>query len=341
MTSLPSLPGLSPGRLNTLMQQTIQAAALDLTDLTILTEAASGAYGVTPVIAALAGAKQVYAMVRPTSYGSVAEVSDWTMKIAAETGLQNKIKIIESVPDDILPHVDIVTNSGHLRPITAQMIEKLPARAVIGLMFEAWEFRPQDMDVAACLRRNIPVVGVNERHQAVDVFSYLGPLCVKLLHEAGLPVYRNRIALLCDNEFDQSIYKGLTGLGADVQLFTRVKDLTRESWDAVVVALKPEATPRITSAEAAHIISMAPSGAVVAQFWGDIDRESFNGAKLKLWPASAPRPGHMAILLSAIGPDSVVRLQTGGLKAAEVVFRNGIATKDRIAQVLDLKALPK
>jgi hypothetical protein len=323
------------------MRQTIQATHLDLTNLTILTEAATGAYGVTPVIAAMAGAKQVYAMVHPTTYGSVADVSDWTMKLAAECGFQNKIKIIESVPDNILPNVDIITNSGHLRPISANMIEKFPSRAVIGLMFEAWEFRPQDLDVGACIRRNIPVVGVNERHEAVDAFSYLGPLCVKLLQEAGLPVYRNRIALLCDNDFDQSIFKGLAGLGADVRLFTSVTDLTPNSWDAVVVALRPEAAPRIASTEAALIASSAPSGAVVAQFWGDMDRESFHNYKLKLWPTSAPRPGHMAILLSAIGPDSVVRLQTGGLKAAEVVFRNGITTKDPIAQVMDLSKLPQ
>jgi hypothetical protein len=43
----------------------------------------------------------------------------------------------------------------------------------------------------------------------------------------------------------------------------------------------------------------------------------------------------MAILLSAIGPDPIVRLQTGGLRAAEWVFRGGAATPDGIAQLVE------
>jgi hypothetical protein len=42
---------------------------LDLSGLTILTEAATGAYCVTPVVAALANADQAYALTRPSGYG--------------------------------------------------------------------------------------------------------------------------------------------------------------------------------------------------------------------------------------------------------------------------------
>src|SRR6202021_122282 len=102
-------------------------------------------------------------------------------------------------------------NSGHLRPLSAELIDQLPSHAVIALMFEAWEFRPQDIDLEACLRRGIPIVGVNERHPAVDVFSFLGPLCVKQLHDCGLAVYGDRIALLCDNDFAEPMARGLRG----------------------------------------------------------------------------------------------------------------------------------
>ena len=63
------------------------------------------------------------------------------------------------------------------------------------------------------------MVGVNERHPAVDVFSFLGPLCVRQLHDCGLSGYRNRVAVLCDNDFAGSILAGLAANGADVQLF--------------------------------------------------------------------------------------------------------------------------
>src|SRR5204862_7907690 len=138
---------------------------------------------------------------RNSRHGTVPEVTELTMRLASAAGVSSRISVIESISPDILRHVDIITNSGHLRPISAEMIDHLPSRAVIALMYETWEFRAGDIDIDAARRHRIPIVGVNETHPATDVFSYLGPLCVKLLHDAGLPVYRNRIALLCDNDF--------------------------------------------------------------------------------------------------------------------------------------------
>ena len=47
----------------------------------------------------------------------------------------------------------------------------------------------------------------------------------------------------------------------------------------------------------------------------------------------------MAILLSAIGPDPIVRLQTGGLRAAEIVFRGERVSTDDLAQIVDLNTV--
>jgi hypothetical protein len=327
-------PGLSPTRLCVLMRDAIAASGLDLTNMTILTEAASGAYVVTPVIAAIANAQRVYALARSSEHGSLNEVRDLTMRLASSAGVADRISTLEKVPSDILKDVDLITNTGHLRPITGEIIDNLPARSVVALMFEAWEFRPQDIDLAACQRRRIPVVGVNERHASVDVFSYLGPLCVKLLHDAGLAVYRNRVALLCDNDFAAPIVRGLTGLGASVHHFSAVEALHRDRWDAIVVGLRPAWGPRIGACEAAHIASASTPGTLVFQFWGDIDRDALRDHGLIAWPPKPPRPGHMGILLSAIGPEAIVRLQTGGLRAAEFIFRGGSVTPGGIAQTV-------
>ena len=100
-------------------------------------------------------------------------------------------------------------------------------------MFEAWEFRPDDIDVVACRRRGIPIVGVNEHHAAVDVFSYLD-----LVREASSrcrhPRLRNRIAVICDNGFDQPMVRGLSGLGASVHHVVSLDKLHHDSWDAIV-----------------------------------------------------------------------------------------------------------
>ena len=54
---------------------------------------------------------------------------------------------------------------------------------VVPLMFEAWEIDlgRHDVDLAALSAHGVRFAGTNERHPAVDVFSYLGPMAVKLL----------------------------------------------------------------------------------------------------------------------------------------------------------------
>jgi hypothetical protein len=200
-------------------------------------------------------------------------------------------------------------------------------------MFEAWEFRKNDVDARACMERRIPIVGVNERHPCVDVFSYLGPLCVKLLHDAGLSVYGNRIALLCDNPFAPYIIAALQGLGARVSAYENVMAVPADTWDGVIVALRPASELRVAGNGARWLSRVAPK-AVILQLWGDIDRDTFRLEGLPVWPPHPPKPGHMAVLLSAIGPEPIVRLQAGGLRAAEWVYRRGPITSCGIAQLV-------
>lgn len=316
------------------MSRALTECLLDLSELTVLTEAATGAYAVTAVLAAMAGAKHVYAFTRPTRHGTPAEARQQTLELAASVGVADRIDVLEQITPNILHQIDIVTNSGHLRPLTGALIDELPRRAVIALMFEAWEFRPEDLDLQTCLRRGIPIVGVNERHPSVDVFSFLGPLCVKQLHDCGLPVYKNRIGLLCDNDFVGSLRAGLASSGASVDTFDSVQAVYRDEWDAIIVALRPAAKPRIGSPEAKHLAACAPAGAIVVQFWGDMDRNVLSASGLAVWPTSAPSLGHMGILLSEIGPEPIVRLQAGGLRAAECVRRSGIISSDGFAQIV-------
>jgi hypothetical protein len=52
-------PGLNPARLAALMSEAVARCRLDLQGAVVLTEAASGPYVVTPVLAAVAGATKV------------------------------------------------------------------------------------------------------------------------------------------------------------------------------------------------------------------------------------------------------------------------------------------
>lgn len=316
------------------MKRAIDATALDLSGLTVLTEAATGAYATTAVLAAMAGAAQVHALARSSRYGSAAEVEAEVLELAAFARVAPRVAVVTSVEPGVARSADIVTNSGHLRPLTAELLERLPDRAVVALMFEAWELRPGDIDMGCCARRRIPVVGVNERHPAVDVFSFLGALCVKQLHDCGVAVCGNRVAILSDNDFAPWIHRGLSGMGAKAEVFTHWNQVFSDAWDAVVLAMQPGTCAGIDAAAARHLSDVSPQGVFIVQFWGDLDRAAAAENQLSVWPVRAPRRGHMGILLSAIGPEPVIRLQAGGLRAAEIVFRGGEVTPDGIAQLV-------
>lgn len=323
-------PGLNPCRLIALMRAAVKRCNLDLSGKVVLTEAASGAYVVTPVLAAMAGAEHVYALTRSTDHGTTEEVTGLTLELARLADTQDRIEIITQKSRHVISQADIVTNSGHLRPLDARVISWMKPTAVIPLMYESWELRPEDVDLVACRERGIKVVGTNERYADVDVFSFLGMMALKLLMDAGIAVYASRILLLCDNHFSPFIERGLVGAGAIVDTHENLATTDSEIvYDAILVALQPRSHLVLSTADAVTIAYCWP-GAVVAQFWGDIDRYALSNARVPVWPSEAPAPGHMGILPSDIGPEPIVRLQAGGLKVGEIMATTDREGDDRV-----------
>lgn len=331
-----SRAGLNLHRLVTLMQQAIARCDLQLQKAIVFTEAATGAYAVTPVVAAMAGAQKVFALTRDSPYGTVEQVKALTMQLAILAGVSDRIEFITEKTKYNVSQADIITNSGHIRPIAAEMISWMKPTAVIGLMYEAWEFRPEDVNLNACRVRGIQVVGVNERHPAVDVFSFLGIMAVKLLLDAGIAVYTSNILLLCNNPFRGFIERGLINAGATVDTVDSLATApTNKTYDAILVALQPQPEP-VLSAQDAAIIAKYWSGTLVAQYWGDIERSAFASQNIPICPEVEPKPGHMGILPSGVGPEPIIRLQTGGLKAAEVVWRQLLQSHDPAIEFVQL-----
>jgi hypothetical protein len=313
-------PGLNPRRLLRLMNAAIDDCKLDLTGRTVLTEAANGAYVVTPVLAAMAGA-DVCALTGATAYATPDELQAVTTELADLAAVGDRITFAPRKEEWHVSAADIVTNSGQVRPIDAQMIACMKPGCAVPLMYESWEYRKPDLDLDACRARGVLVAGTNEQHPAVDVFSYLGQLAIKQLHDAGVAVRRSRVAVLCDNSFEPYIVRELRGNGATVvsaQALTA--DLLRHCQDAILVALLPGDKSTLKAADARLIRDRAP-GTVVVQYWGDVDRAALAAEGVPVWPEQAPGAGHMAVLPSAVGPEAIVRLQTGGLKVGEVLSR--------------------
>jgi hypothetical protein len=334
--TLDTRPGLNLRRLVRLMGAAIDRCTLDLEGRTVLTEAASGAYAVTPVLAAMAGA-DVYALAAGTAYASANDLKGVTAELATLAGVADRIQFVYEKNSSYAGAADIVTNSGQVRPIDATMIASMKSSAVVPLMYESWEYRSADVDLEACRSRGIIVAGTNEQHPSVDVFSFLGHMAIRQLHDAGIAVRGSRIVLLCDNSFGPYIVQGLKNGGAEV---VEARELTAGALapycDAVILALQPAQGRALGPVEAA-LLSQAAPGAVLVQYWGEANRAEFADAGVPVWPEAEPGAGHMGILPSALGPEPVIRLQSGGLKVGQILAQ-GIdnASVDDLALVQPL-----
>lgn len=302
------------------MNAAIGRCDLELTGYTVLTEAATGAYVTTPVLAAMAGA-DVYALGTGTTYASADEIQTVTTELATLAGVTGRIELVYSRNREYVGTADIVTNSGQVRPIDENMVAQMKSSSVVPLMYESWEYRPSDVDLDACRARSIAVAGTNERHPYADVFSFLGPMAIKHLNDAGIEVRGSRIVLLCDNSFEPFITRDLRNAGAEVANARQLtSNLLSPYCDAVLVAMRPRKGHTVAAFEAGLLRDEAP-GAVLVQYWGDSDRDALAAAGVPTWPEQAPRAGHMGVLPSAVGPEPVIRLQAGGLKVGQILAR--------------------
>jgi hypothetical protein len=146
-------------------------------------------------------------------------------------------------------------------------------------------------------------------------------MAIKLLLEAGIPPFKSRIAVLCDNPFAEYLRSGLERTGAIVSLGPDLPSIrSGPEPDALLVARLPWWGSVISTEDSVWLSQHWPSTAVM-QFWGDLDRRMLSSLGIPYWPQIGPPPGHMAVLPSEVGPEPVVRLQVGGLKVAQILLK--------------------
>jgi len=345
--SLKSHGIVNPHRVKNLMNKAISDIGLDLSGLTVLTEAASGNYVVTPLIAALARAKKVYAITRDSMYGKATEVEELTLKFARFCEIDDKIDVLFEKSPEIIHQADIVTNLGFVRPIDQDFISAMKNTAVITLMCEAWEFREGDIDLEACREKNILVMGTNENHPVLKVFDFCGNLCLKMLFELQIEIYKSKIIIVSSDKFGKVIEKTLRVNGAETYLVNELKTepsrrcLTNA--DAVVIADYTSQDIFIGGnghISAEDLFKISP-GISVIQFAGTVNIEELQSVGIPCFPRHQVGSFRMGVTLAELGPKPVIDLHCAGLKVGEAMARarlNGKSVEE--AKMIALKYSP-
>jgi hypothetical protein len=300
---------------------------LDLTGTVVLTEAATRAYAVTPVIAAMAGARQVEALGKDSDHGRAPEAFAEVAALARDAGVDERSIRFCGSREEISADANLITNLGPLRPIDRDLLSRLQGPAVVSLMYEAWEARPGEISFQSCGEFGIPVAGVWEDFGSLGVFRSCGTLAVKLCFEAGLEVAGSRLIVLGEETpFCSVISDALERAGATATHLASAEELTKETVvaaDAIVVVDYYADVAVLcgdTGPDASAIASWNPFLRVV-QFYGPVEVEGLLEAGLPVYPARRLAPRTMAFTLAHLGLRPIVNLQTAGLKVGELLWR--------------------
>ncbi len=339
-------------RIEKLSRDAIDRYKLDLLGLTVFTEAASGNYVVTPLIAALAGSNRVFAITRDSRYGKAADVRKLTLELAQSWGVGDRIEVVSDKVPSILSQVDIITNLGFVRPIDKKVIAYLKPTAVLPLMWETWEFREADIDLSECRRAGITVLGTNEREATLDLFTYVGYLAVKLAFELEIEIYRSKIVVVGSGIFGNSSVKAFDKLDADIKYIDLSvgESLGSESAKAAfrdtdLVVLVEHRSPACLIGSGGGItvdelLTLSPHLSIV-HITGNINRAEIDRAAIPCVPQKSPAPGYMSVATGYLGPKPVIALHTAGLKVGEAMARARLAGLDPIeAEEKVLRDLP-
>lgn len=326
-----------PGRqVLRLIRRAIERHRLDLAGLRVLTEASVGYRRVTPVIAGMAGATEVFAVARDSADVARRDAERQTAYLVGLAGLQDRVTVLPTRLQAPLAGVDIVTDLPGVRPIDEAIARNIAATAAVTLMRGVAHWRAADVDVATCRRHSIAVAGVDE--DGVDVYRYFPVEATWGLLRLGVEVVDATLLVAGEGPAYSKVARGLAQAGARVLVAApegagrvslcgaeKVGDRLAEALagghlaecDGLVLCPAAPDTRTVGPGgwcDAATLAAAAPHLAVLS-LGGEVDRRGLAGAGLRFWPAAGDAaPGDLL-------PQPLIELHTAGLKVGEALTR--------------------
>lgn len=320
------------GRALKILQKIIAKLNLDLTSMIVLTEVGSGNYVYTPIIPALAGAKKVYAWTRDSVYGKGDQNREQCIEIASYCDISEKIEIVvNEQPINHIKTADIITNSGFLRPLNKKILKNTKKTCVIPLMYEAWELRKRDIDIAYCKDKGIKVAGTWESHPDISVFDAIGALCVKLALAAGFEIHQNNIIVWSNDLFGAKAAEAFRSLGAQSVRVTSSADevyKNLEELDFLFLCAYNEHRQYFGAEGIFDLtkLKMINSTFGVVHLVGGVDNDELIEHGIDVYPNRRGYPMQMSETLGYLGLTPILNLLAAGFKVAEYMINDELSS---------------
>jgi len=301
---------------------------LDLKGLTILTEAGSNLFLLTPIIACLSGAKKVYALSKTSKYGTFEEIKEQLNRLSLLFEIDtSKIELFEKENFHNFSEIDIVTNLGHVRPIDEDFLRKLNKNAAISYMCEAWEHRQQDLDLELCKKYNIPVFATNEEHPLVNCFRETGLIALQMIFESKISLIDSHVCIISRDKFGKEIFKQVEKFTKNAHLinnFERIDEYKNfKNLDLLIIAdyLYEDYIISTNGLVNPGLLKDLFPHVKIIQYCGKNNLEQIIENKIPVFPKAELEAVRMYKTLADISYKALIRLLTAGLKVGEGICR--------------------
>lgn len=318
-----------------LINESISELGLDLSGLSVYTEAATGGFAVTAATAIAAGADTVYALARDSPYGTAVEARSHTERLTSYVGDEDRLALPDQKHQKHVETADIITNTGFVRPIDDEMIDWIPTDSSVTLMYEPWEFRSDDIDIDQLWAKGIPVLGIDESDDRVATQRYLRSLAIKVAFECDLEIHRGTFVIVGNGRMAKHAADGLEALDASVtriipsdfeegeDALVRLSDDVLEQLDAVLVV--DHKTNRLLVGAGGLIdpstLAERAQGGIVCHICGPVKAEDLEAAGIRYIPENPATAGKMSYTTGYLGPRPIVELHTAGLRVGADLTR--------------------
>lgn len=330
------------GRRRKVVKKTIEKFNLNLEGLNVFTEAATGNYMYTPIAAALAGAEHVFAVTGDSKYGKKEDVKKQTMEEAKELGVDDKITVLFEKDMNCLSKSDIITNSHFVRPISKKMILDMRPTAVIPVMFLTGDLKVRrDIDIEACLSKEILVLGTNEYDSSLNLFESNGFYMSKLLFEAGLSIFKNKLLIIASGDmgnyscnffknvgvsFDRMVFDNQAIPKDQKQFIKNKEDILNNlsEYDAIIISERFNNIDILSNKGVIPVKNLKEDNPFVQIIVvvGSVNKEDIVNAGLSIYPEDIQPFGSHTVSSDYLGPNSAIELNVSSLKVGEIMARN-------------------
>lgn len=302
------------------IDQCIQDLHINLSGMHVLTEAGSGPFLYSALIAALSGASRVSVIAPDSCYASAVSLERMISELCADWGIRRDALCIHRSREGLMPGIDIVLNLGFVRPLDAHVAELCSSDGVVSYMCERWEFRAEDMCLPLFADRKIPVAGVNEDFDGFRVFASCGQLALKILFEAGVDVVTDHVVVVSDDPFGGVIIDALNCNGVSCRLAPSIEEALVPGSDVLLLAKYSDEENVLPFKYCERLKSINPNIRIVT-FAGSYDAEAYKREGFNCIPDYRIPPRRMYKTLAHLGDGAVIKLHSLGLKVGELLYR--------------------